>query len=211
MPVFLVVAAAAIHQYIRHRQQSENGSNEDALVVSNDRLKSCNTEVTNDDEPEEKTLEKKHAIFDMVSCCCAPNVEINRSTSDNNHHDSVVKDVNMTDKDAFIAHSKQGSSSCVFTSSDEEESNDTTIKTCGLSSTSAVEERTFSCSYNRLPTDETVNSESEDNSDNNIIETKRKGNIVTFPMQWQKFKMNFSRQGVKQNNMMKHASKKCPV
>lgn len=85
MPVFLVIAAAAIHQYMRHRQREENSEEVSNEGVERDEVEknSCN-----ESKEEDATYEGDDVMFHIVANCCASDAE----TTNDNDHDDVSKE-----------------------------------------------------------------------------------------------------------------------
>lgn len=130
MPVFLVVAAAAIHQYVRHRQNEINPLTKTPNEAAGD--ESASSDVKHDIIEHEEVLEiqhapaqeEEHAIFDTVVNCCGADITgtIAKLSRDVSKETSVEVHPAGESEDLSDVHHEDDSSSCVLEKSQHTDS-----------------------------------------------------------------------------------------
>ena len=213
MPVFLVVAAAAIHQYIRHRQNETNIITKTPDETAGDEISSIN--ITHDTtEPAKEVIEipapsqeeEEHAIFDTVINCCGADI-IN----------GAIMNLSPAVKVHPAGESEETSSESQSSSTDEPEKpdasaeklNDDCVSLCeNYSSDKEQNIQPLDADYltkdyyhQRLPTEETEEEEDCNHYQDNSIQRKfikkpqsRKNN--SFKKRWEIIRVRFFQPGM---------------
>eukprot|EP00956_Cyclotella_meneghiniana_P037953 scaffold147063_cov68-Cyclotella_meneghiniana.AAC.4 len=211
MPVFLVVAAAAIHQYIRHRQNEASLITKTPDETAGDEISSIN--ITHDTtEPAKEVIEipapsqEEHAIFDTVINCCGADI-IN----------GAIMNLSPAVKVHPAGESEETSSESQSSSTDEPEKpdasaeklNDDRVSLCENYSSDKEQNiqpldadyLTKDYYYQRLPTEETEEEEDCNHYQDNSIQRKfikkpqsRKNN--SFKKRWEIIRVRFFQPGM---------------